>query len=593
MSFSPYLFVQPHATAKRRLVLFFSLLFLVALALHTPARAAALQEQTYSISGRVTDRIGGTNGIGGATVTLSGTSAGVTTTDANGNYSFTNLLAGGNYTLSPSKAGQYISYGNVVNNLTSNQTLNLSLEAYVNVNLLVTDAAGHGLGDVEIQINNFSFSLLRTNSNGTGILSITIAMTSSTNPFITLTAKKPGYIFNPPSVTFDINSGNQNVHFIASVSNTPVTYLQFGAPGFTVGEGEGSAAITVTRTGDTSTAVSVNYFTGDAGVATQKTDYTMATGTLSFAPGQTSKTFRALITDNAYVQGIHTLFLQLVNPTGGAVLGSPTFVPLSIIDNDTATPVTNPLDNARSFVRQHYYDFLNRVPDQGGLNYWTEQIAGNSSNAPAPCPAGDRVCENNRRIDVSAAFFVENEFQQTGYVIYRLNRAALGMIPDYFHFMVERNNLAAGPQLQQSTLDYANGFVQGGAFKQFYPDSMTPAQFVNKLFDTAGLAPFTEERQQKIQEMTTGGKSRAQVLLDVIELPAFKQKEYNPAFVLMQYYGFLRRDPDPEGYRFWLDVLNSRAQNNYRAMVCAFLTSTEYQQRLSPVVTHTNNDCGQ
>jgi hypothetical protein len=594
MSFSHTLFVQPHISVRRRIALFFSLLFLVVAASHQPAQAVSLQEQTYSISGRVTDRIGGTNGISGATVTLSGTRTGVTTTDANGNYSFTDLPAGGNYTLSPSKAGQYISYGDVVNNLSGNRTVNLSLEAYVTVNLRVTDAAGKGVGDVEIKINNFSFSLLRTNSSGTGILSITIAMTSSVDPFITLTPSKPGYIFSPPSVTFNINSGNQDVHFIASVANTPVTSLQFGAPSFVAGEGDGSATISVTRTGDTSTAASVNYFTGDAGVATQKSDYTMATGTLQFAPGETSKTFRVLITDNAYVQGIHTLFLQLANAKGGAVLGSPTFVTLSIIDNDFATPTTNPLDNPRAFVRQHYYDFLNRLPDQGGLNYWTEQIAGNSSsNAPAPCPAGDRVCENNRRINVSAAFFVENEFQQTGYVIYRLNRAALGMIPDYSHFMVERNNLTAGPQLQQSTLDYVNGFVQGGAFKQFYPDSMTPAQFVNKLFDTAGLSPFTEERQQKIQDMTTGGKSRAQVLLEVIELPAFKQKEYNPAFVLMQYYGFLRRDPDPEGYRFWLDVLNSRAQNNYRAMVCAFLTSTEYQQRLSPVVTHTNIECGQ
>ena len=587
-------FSQPECSrprVRRRFIVFLILLLFTGLPAYPSAQAATLQAQTFNISGRVTDGFG--RGIDGATVTLSGAQAGVTTTDSGGNYSFTNLPAGGNYTLSPSKAGQYIAYGGVVNNLSSDQTLNLQLQAYVTAFIKVTDAAGNGVGDVQIKINNFSFSLLRTNSQGTGNLSITEAMTTSTDPNITLTPEKPGYVFQPSSVTFDVHAGNQTVNFKASVGTTPVGFIQFASQGFITNEGDGSALITVTRTGDTGSAASVNYFTGDAGVATQKSDYTMAAGVLHFAPGETSKTFRVLITDNAYVQGLHTLFLQLANVTGGAVLGSPTFSTLSIIDNDSQQPTTNPIDDASFFVRQHYADFLNRLPDAGGLGYWSEQITGNSSNTPAPCPTGDSACVNRRRIGVSAAYFVENEFQQTGYVVYRLHRAALGLIPDYTHFMVERNSLTAGPQLQQSTLDYTNQFVERGIFKQFYPDSMTPAQYVNKLFDTAGLVPFTTERQQLIQDMTTGGKTRAQVLLEVIELPAFREKEYNPAFVLMQYYGYLRRDPDPGGYQFWLDIVNSRVPNNYRAMVCAFITSAEYQQRFSSVVTHANSECGQ
>ncbi|HEY0385353.1 MAG TPA: Calx-beta domain-containing protein [Pyrinomonadaceae bacterium] len=557
-----------------------------------PVLGASTQAQTFTISGRVTDGFG--NGIGTATVTLSGAQSAVTTTDNQGNYSFTNLPAGGNYTLSPSKAdGQYIAYGNSVNNLSSDQTtVTLRLERYVTVFMRVTDSSGHGVGDVEIRINDFSFPLARTNSNGTANMSITEALTGSINPFITITPIKAGYIFSPSSATFSVQSVHQDLNFTASVSVSPVAFIQFSSSSYFVGEGDGSALINVTRTGDTTSAVSVSYFTSDAGVATQKSDYTLAAGTLQFAPGETSKTFRVLITDNAYVQGTHTLFLQLSNATGNAVLGSPTFVTLSIFDNDTQTPTTNPIDGAQLFVRQHYYDFLNRLPDQGGLTYWKEQITGNSSNTPPPCPAGDSACLNSRRVSVSAAYFIENEFQQTGHVIYRLNRAALGLIPDYTHFMVERNNLMPGPQLQQTTLAYTAGFVERPIFKQFYPDSMTPAQFVNKLFDTAGLTPFTEERQQLIQDMMTGAKSRAQVLLEVIELPAFKEKEFNPAFVLMQYYGYLRRDPDPGGYQFWLDVVNNRVTNNYRAMVCAFITSAEYQQRFSPVVTHTNSECG-
>ena len=87
------------------------------------------------------------------------------------------------------------------------------------------------------------------------------------------------------------------------------------------------------------------------------------------------------------------------------------------------------------------------------------------------------------------------------------------------------------------------------------------------------------------------GKKRSQVVGDVIEIQAFKDREYNPSFVLMEYFGYLRRDADPSGYAFWLDVINNRQPNNYRGMVCAFITSAEYQLRFSSVVTHANSEC--
>ncbi len=93
--------------------------------------------------------------------------------------------------------------------------------------------------------------------------------------------------------------------------------------------------------------------------------------------------------------------------------------------------------------------------------------------------------------------------------------------------------------------------------------------------------------------MLNGSKTRAQVLLDVIEIQEFKDREYNPAFVLMQYFGYLRRDPDQGGYLFWLDVLNNHEPNNFRGMVCAFLTSAEYQLRFGSSVTRSNQDCSQ
>ena len=85
--------------------------------------------------------------------------------------------------------------------------------------------------------------------------------------------------------------------------------------------------------------------------------------------------------------------------------------------------------------------------------------------------------------------------------------------------------------------------------------------------------------------------SRARLLRIVADAPVFQQAEYNKAFVLLQYFGYLRRDADPAGYSFWLGVMNNQQPGNYRGMVCAFLTSTEYQERFSSISTRNNTLC--
>lgn len=356
--------------------------------------------------------------------------------------------------------------------------------------------------------------------------------------------------------------------------------IQFAATTATVNEGEGSATITVSRLGNASSAASVDYSTNDA-TASNRTDYITASGTLHFAAGEAVKTFSVPIVDDLYVEGNETINLTLSNPTGGAFLGSPFTSVITILDNDTAAPTINPLDDAQFFVRQQYLDFLNREPDLGGLGYWTNEIT--------KCGT-DQTCIRRQRVAVSAAFFIEAEFQQTGSFVYGLFKGALGRQPNYAEFTVDRSKVIAGANLVTSKDALAADFVQRSEFLQLYPASMTNAQFVNKLFDTAGLTPFAVERQQQIDAMNAG-KMRAQVVRDVIDISDFRTREYNPSFVLMQYFGFLRRDPDPGGYTFWLDILNNREPNNYLAMVCAFVTSAEYQQRFSPVVTRTNSEC--
>ncbi len=243
----------------------------------------------------------------------------------------------------------------------------------------------------------------------------------------------------------------------------------------------------------------------------------------------------------------------------------------------------NPLEDSQFFVTQHYLDFLNRTPDSGGLDYWTQQLT--------QCGT-DAACITQRRIAVSAAFFMGQEFQETGSVVYRFYKAAYGQRPTYAEFSAARSHLIGGDQLPASTLEFANQFVGGSEFKQAYPDSLAPADFIDKLYGTAGLRRGVMARSQAIEGMTSHNKSRAQVLLEVIDTKTFQEQEYNSAFVLMQYFGYLRRDPDQGGYNFWLNVLNNNEPGNYRGMVCSFITSREYQERFSMSVTRSNQDCG-
>ncbi|HEY0386557.1 MAG TPA: DUF4214 domain-containing protein, partial [Pyrinomonadaceae bacterium] len=261
------------------------------------------------------------------------------------------------------------------------------------------------------------------------------------------------------------------------------------------------------------------------------------------------------------------------------------------VDYPEASATGNPIDDPSFFVRQHYLDFLNREPDAGGLQYWTEQITGNGSNAPPPCPAGDTACVNNRRVRVSAAFFIENEFQQTGYFVYRMYKGSFGRQPTYREFVADRAKVSGGSDTEAKKQVFVEEWVKGQAFLDAYPLSLTPEEFVNKLFDTAQLFPYTAERAQLASDLRSGVKTRGDVVRALIELTDFYNREFNPAFVLMQYFGYLKRDADPGGYQFWLDVVNNRVTNNYLAMVCAFITSTEYQQRFGSLITHTNSDC--
>ena len=235
-------------------------------------------------------------------------------------------------------------------------------------------------------------------------------------------------------------------------------------------------------------------------------------------------------------------------------------------------------------MRQHYLDFLSREPDSSGLSYWTGSLT--------QCGT-DKACLNSQHTTVSAAFFVESEFQDTGYYVYRIYKAAFGRRPVFAEFAADRSRVVGNPDLAASKQALAADFVTRSTFLSPFPAGMAPAAYVDQLNANTGTSLTQAERDALVNGLVSGSETRATVLRQVAENQLFKQREYNSAFVSMQYFGYLRRDPDQGGYDFWLNILNNRQPNNFRGMVCAFLTSAEYQLRFSPVVTRTDKDCSQ
>jgi hypothetical protein len=258
----------------------------------------------------------------------------------------------------------------------------------------------------------------------------------------------------------------------------------------------------------------------------------------------------------------------------------------------TATPdsvqTANPLDTDMYFVRQQYLDFLGREPDKDGLLYWTSELDRCGTDA---------ACLSSRRIGVAAAFFKEKEYQETGSYVYRLYKGALGRQLSYDEFSTDRKQVIGGDDLETSKETFANAFVLRPEFTQKYDQATGAESFVDTLLasiqQTSG-ADLSGQRSAIIESYNGGvdlNQRRSLALRKAIDVAAFKDAEYNPSFVLMEYFGYLKRDPEKQGFDFWLNVLNNKEPNNYLGMVCSFITSAEYQQRFSAVTTHSNREC--
>jgi uncharacterized protein (TIGR03118 family) len=490
-------------------------------------------------------------------------------------------------------------------------------------------------------------------------------------------------------------------------ASVATSQIQFSDRDYFAVESDHHFDVTVTRTGDVSGTATVNYATVDTSL-TQKSNYEIALGKLTFGPGETSKTFRVLIVDNNLIAGGSSPPLDLVlsNATGAALV-SPTRANLFIRDDegDTERQPPNIVDDAQFFVRQQYFDFLNREPDTSGFNFWVNQITSCGT---------DQQCIELKRINVSAAFFLSIEFQKTGVPAYLAEKAAFGGLPRYGAFMRDVQALqkdyvfgapGAAAQLEANKQAFFDEFVIRPAFAAKY-NSLSNENFVFQLFANAELNTTTAElyiakltgsqvvppnsspatgvvvlrqavsgpnvsislslnglssaetdahlhgpaasdenggiifalpggefrdfqsqlstarlrdlsrgllyvdvhtvnfpngeiRAQLprilfvpdmiIRSLDAGIITRAQALRLIVESDFLRMEEFNRAFVLMEYFGYLRRNPDDppdnnlSGFNFWLAKLNQFNGNFVQAdMVKAFIKSTEYRRRFGP-----------
>ncbi|HKO97151.1 MAG TPA: Calx-beta domain-containing protein [Pyrinomonadaceae bacterium] len=344
--------------------------------------------------------------------------------------------------------------------------------------------------------------------------------------------------------------------------------VQFSSTSYSVDEGAAFATLTVTRTGDV-TGTSLVDFSTVNGSATNRSDYTDHYGTLSFNPGETSKTFIVLITDDVFIEPNESLTVTLSNPVG-SVFGSLTTTTLTILDNDTSLFIPNPIDNARFFVTQHYADFLNRAPDPAGLEGWINQINSCGNNL---------TCVEQRRIQVSSGFFRSPEFQDRGYFVYRFYPVSFGRPPTYAEFIPDMSRVSGfltAQQLEAAKVALINDFVSRPAFVNKY-NGLSNAAYVDTLLATAGVA--LPNRQSLINSLDAGTKTRAQVLREIVESVEVYQRYFNQAFVVMSYFGYLRRDPDIL-YLEWIRILDSTG--DFQIMINGFMNSIEYRSRFGP-----------
>jgi hypothetical protein len=225
------------------------------------------------------------------------------------------------------------------------------------------------------------------------------------------------------------------------------------------------------------------------------------------------------------------------------------------------------IEDSDFFVQQQYIDFLSRFPEASGFQAWMNVL--NSCNGDAACLHGPE----GKRVAVSRGFYQSNEFHEKGFLSHRFYALSFGRLATYDEFTRDMRSLtgATAEETLAKRAAFAGSWVQRADFRAAY-DSLSNAAFVDKLLQTGGVTLASRN------QLDNQSKTRAQVLREIADSSEVQAKEYDPSFVAIQYYGYLRRAPETAGYNAWLNYLRSHP-GDYNTMVWGFVYSTEYVNR--------------
>jgi hypothetical protein len=269
--------------------------------------------------------------------------------------------------------------------------------------------------------------------------------------------------------------------------------------------------------------------------------------------------------------------------------GEMAFVPGAItIDPAVATPIANPVDDARFFVSQHLADLTGRAADPAAIEKLTTQLL----------QCGAKVdCLRTARLDISTSLLV-SELPSSTLFLNSLYVSSLGRRPKLTEFESDRALLMNEKDDQErGRLALAAAFVQRPDFQRKYPATMKPAEFVDAILATVLQTTGVDLASEK--DSFTGmfddpDLGRAGVVARLATQATIVDAQYYPALVTFNYFAFLRRDPDETGFASYLNTVKNKSPRDpaaARAMVCSFLNSEEYQSRFGMLTTHTTREC--
>ena len=183
------------------------------------------------------------------------------------------------------------------------------------------------------------------------------------------------------------------------------------------------------------------------------------------------------------------------------------------------------------------------------------------------------------------------EFPRVGFAVHSFYKVAMGRRPRYQEFMADLSILGSGlfvdlsgweQTLERNKLGLAEDWLRRPDFKTRY-DGKSNESYVNELIVHAGAKLSPERARGWIAALENKSESRATILMHLAEVARNQRSDYNAAYLLAHYFGYLRRNPDdpPDhnfaGFNFWLDDLNRTG--DYRSLTRVFIESGEYEVR--------------